>query len=228
MIFPPACPLCEKLLSDTERMICDSCKTKVSYVNEPMCLRCGKEIDDEETEYCMDCKDNLRTYNRGFPAINYESPVKESVARFKYGNRRYYADYFANEIYRTRGKDIKQIRVDALVPVPVHSSKLKTRGYNQATLLANSLSKYLDIPVDAKLLVRNNKTLPQKKLNDIEREINLKNAFNSTSDSVKYKSIMLVDDIYTTGATIQACTDILRSIGVKDVYYTSICIGKRD
>ena len=228
LLYPEICPLCEEILLHDEKRVCKRCSYKISYVSEPCCLKCGKEIDDEETEYCKDCEEGRRTFIKGFPAMNYENTIRESVAKFKYSNKRTFADFYAYEIYKRHGEEIKALDVDALIPVPVHKTKLRQRGYNQAELLADSLSAYVDAPVDSNILVRNTKTLPQKELNNIERELNLKNAFNSNEECVQYNKVMLVDDIYTTGATIEACTCVLHRLGIKDVYYTSICIGKRD
>ena len=121
---------------------------------------------------------------------------------------------------------LQDIKPDILVPVPVHKTKLHKRGYNQAEVLARELATYLNVPVEPDLIKRNIKTSPQKELGTKAREENIKKAFNSTDKIVKYRCALLVDDIYTTGATIEACTKILHEQGIKDVYYTSVCIGK--
>lgn len=226
LLFPPACPLCGNILGANEKYVCAECGSKISYIVPPVCLRCGKEIEDEDIEYCSDCSEHSRSYIRGFPAINYEEPVKSGVAAFKYHNRRDGAAYFAYEIAKRQGKAILDVAPDVLVPVPVHRTKKLKRGYNQAELLANELGKRLCIPVDRKILCRSSNTMPQKKLDPEARERNLKQAFVATDRNVKYNSVMLVDDIYTTGATIEACSAALHSKGIKNVYYTSICIGK--
>lgn len=158
--------------------------------------------------------------------MRYEGKVKDSLMDFKYRNRREYADFFAYEIVKRHGRDILEAAPEALVPVPVHWAKRRKRGYNQAKLLANGLSGYLNIPVDDTLIQRRINTIPQKKLDPVQRENNLKKAFLSAKNIVKYKSVMLVDDIYTTGATVETCTKVLRDIGIHEVYYTSVCIGK--
>ena len=112
------------------------------------------------------------------------------------------------------------------MPVPVHKSKLRDRGYNQAEVLSVELGRRLKLPVDTGLILRDAKTTPQKGLSNQEREENLKRAFISSGKIVKYKSALIVDDIYTTGATVEACTRVLQSMGIKEVYYTSVCIGK--
>ena len=112
-----------------------------------------------------------------------------------------------------------------MIPVPIHKRKLEKRGYNQAELLATALGKKLDIPVERELLARVVNTEPQKSLDPEHREQNLKKAFQCIEKSVSYKKALLVDDIYTTGATIEACTKGLHAAGIPDVYYTSVAIG---
>lgn len=225
-VYPPSCALCGDLLGKNERYICVACEVSLPHVTEPACFKCGKEISDNETELCEDCSRHIRSFVRGFPAMNYDEMFQESIATFKYHGKRDYGKYFAYEIARSRGKDIAGVNPEALIPIPLHKKKLRKRGYNQAEVIARELGRRLDIPVDDKILIRTVNTLPQKRLNSIERENNLKNAFQSQEKRVKYNKIMLVDDIYTTGTTVEACTKVLHEIGVKDIYYTSICIGR--
>lgn len=225
-VYPPSCSLCGDLLGKNERYICAACEVSLPHVTEPACFKCGKEISDNETELCEDCSRHIRSFVRGFPAMNYDEMFQESIAAFKYHGKRDYGKYFAYEIARSRGKDIAGVNPEALIPIPLHKKKLRKRGYNQAEVIARELGRRLDIPVDDKILIRTVNTLPQKRLNSIERENNLKNAFQSQEKRVKYNKIMLVDDIYTTGTTVEACTKVLHEIGVKDIYYTSICIGR--
>lgn len=226
IMYPPVCALCGSILTINEVYVCVECRPKISYVTSPVCLRCGKEICDEDDEYCADCTSYPKSYVRGFPAINYEEPVKSGVAAFKYANRRKSAEYFAYEIVKQHGKEILEVRPDVLVPVPIHRSKMRKRGYNQAELMAKELGVRLGIPVDSSVLCRVSDTMPQKRLDPKEREKNLRSALVATIEDMNYNNVMLVDDIYTTGATVEACTATLHKKGIKNVYYTSICIGK--
>lgn len=225
LLYPPVCPVCGELLRSSENRH-DGCAARLSFVREPCCLRCGREIDGTEAELCGDCSSRRRSYSRGFPAMNYLEPLTESLAAFKYRGRRDYAGFYANLIAGRQGAAILAAAPDVLIPVPIHRARERKRGYNQAEELARALSCLFHIPVETGLLLRQTNTLPQKKLNDDEREKNLKKAFISSDKIVKYKKVMLVDDIYTTGATIEACTRILLNKGIETVYYTAVCIGK--
>ena len=224
-IYPNRCPRCDCLLEHGIK-VCDACRMQILYVREPCCFRCGKEVFDEETEYCKDCMDREWNYIKGFPAINYIDPLPHSLARFKYKNCRQYASFYADEILRSKGRQILAVSPDVFVPVPVHRKRKRKRGYNQAELLARALGKRLHIPVDTEILCRNINTMPQKELGQKLRTINLSKAFQPGKKIVEYNKVMLVDDIYTTGATIDTCAAVLKRCGCKEIYYTSVCIGK--
>ena len=121
---------------------------------------------------------------------------------------------------------IDEWNVDAIVPVPVHKSRLKKRGYNQAALIAKELSKRLKIPVNECLVVRTGATGAQKDLSAAERQNNLKKAFKVTENVVEYDTVLIVDDIYTTGATVDAMARCLKGAGIKKVYFATLCIGR--
>ena len=107
----------------------------------------------------------------------------------------------------------------------MYAAKQRKRGYNQAELIARELSKNLNLICASEILVRTRKTTPMKELNDEERRKNVERAFLVKENVVKYKKILLVDDIYTSGATMEACTRILLEAGISEVYILSICIG---
>lgn len=111
------------------------------------------------------------------------------------------------------------------MPVPVHASRRRSRGYNQAELVASEMSRLTGITMYDKLVKRVRKTVPQKELSIQERQNNLKKAFNITSNDVKLKKTILVDDIYTTGSTLDAVAMELKRHGVKSVYFIALCIG---
>lgn len=226
LLYPPSCPLCGDVLKEGMHGFCDACRGKVDRVKTPVCEICGKEIAKARYVLCEDCARRPKHFVKGFPAFNYVPPMNEGIYRFKYHFERCHASVFAGEIVKTHGKEILSISPEVLIPVPIHKKKLRKRGYNQAEILAGELSRLLGIPVDASVLIRGKNTVPQKKLSPEERKNNLKTAFLSTQNRVNYRSVLLVDDIYTTGATIEACTERLLEAGVSEVYYTSICIGK--
>lgn len=188
-------------------------------------MKCGKPLSDERNEYCMDCSRKKHAFIQGKALWVYEKGVRESIYRFKYRDRREYAGVYARELAARYAGWIKSCGIEVIVPVPLHKKRKRRRGYNQAQLLAKELGKLLAIPVDTGLLVRVRDTKPQKTLNDTERKNNLKEAFKTTQNIVQLNHILVVDDIYTTGSTLDAAAEALTDAGANGVYTCCINIG---
>ncbi len=152
--------------------------------------------------------------------------MRESIGRFKYENRREYGDFYVREMLGSCKEAVRSWNIDLIIPIPLHRSRRRTRGFNQAELIARKLGKELGIPVSADTLLRSRKTKPQKELNDQERRNNLKNAFKIGKNDLEFKKILLIDDIYTTGSTIDAAASVLLDHGAEKVYFLSISIGR--
>lgn len=225
LIFPPRCAVCDELLCLGKGLVCQKCRPKIRYIQEPRCFKCGKEVSDVEEEYCFDCQRKKRSYIQGFPCMAYLPPVSDAVVRMKYHNRPEYAEFYGGEIARIFKDEFKKRAIEALIPVPLHIKRFQKRGYNQALLLAKEIEKLTKIPVKTDILYRSSDTLAQKKLSNDERENNLKDAFSAVRTDEDLNTVLIVDDIYTTGATIEACSLALKKIGIENIYYTSVCIG---
>ncbi len=231
VLYPARCPICGDIIAPGKQMICEACKGQLIYISEPRCKCCSKPIEEEEQEYCSDCNRKQFHYNRGFAVWVYNDAMKNSIAAFKYQSKKEYSTFYIHEMLRHYRKAIQGLSIDAILPVPIHRSKYLERGYNQAELLAKGIGKELKLPVYSKLLIRNKKTLPQKNLSDRERFENLSHAFEMRVEDLKIdlksiKKVLLVDDIYTTGSTVEACSILLKSHGIEEVYFIVLCIGK--
>ena len=145
--------------------------------------------------------------------------------RFKYGNRRTYADFFVDVMQKQYGDWMERTGVEAVIPVPMYHKKEKRRGYNQAGVLAKKIAAAFGLAYEPGAVHRIVNTKPQKELNDEERENNLKNAFQAEEFIVKYRYVLLVDDIYTTGSTADAVAKQLLAAGVEKIFFFSVCIG---
>ena len=210
IIYPKTCCFCGKV---SEKELCKECAEKVVYITEPRCKKCGKPVRYEEQEYCYDCQKNVHTYEQGRSIWMHKMPVSLSIYQFKYKNRRIYGEFYAKEMFRIYGRLIREWGVEVIIPIPLHRKKKRLRGYNQAEIIARNLGEIMDIPVDCKSVIRNRYTRPQKELNDKERKKNLKQAFSITSQWANYKNVLVIDDIYTTGSTIDTVTKELKSRG---------------
>ncbi len=224
LLLPLRCPVCDEPVRLGEGLICRNCLGKLEVIKEPVCFRCGKPLHKAEQEYCRDCGQREHSFICGRALYVYES-MHSSIYRFKYCDRQEYAIFFGREMAVKLNEFIAQINADGLLPVPISKARYEKRGYNQAELLARELGKQLCIPVFTELVERTKDTLPQKGLNALERQKNLKKAFKIVQNDVKLNTIIIVDDIYTTGSTIDALSKVLLSSGVKKVYFVALALA---
>lgn len=225
LLFPGRCPLCDEVLTPFGEHICASCAVKLQYVKEPYCRKCGKSLTDAQKEYCFDCTHRKHFYDRGRALYEYPC-IHTSIYRFKYRGRREYAVFYAEEIVRVLGRQIREWRAEALLPVPLHMSRQRKRGYNQAEVLAREIGKRMQLPVRNDIVKRVRRTTPQKELDNRERQNNLKKAFKICGNDVKLEVVIVIDDIYTTGSTIDEIASELKKAGVRQVFFIALAIGK--
>ena len=164
-------------------------------------------------------------FDSGVSVYMYKGAMKNSIYRFKYGNRQEYAKYYGRELARAIAARSDMRRAGLIVPVPLHSDKLLKRGFNQAELLAGEISTLLNIPMKPGLVERVRATAAQKELGAYERRKNLKKAFKIGQNDVKLNTIIVVDDIFTTGSTIDGVARVLKEAGAKKVYAATLAIG---
>lgn len=225
LLYPPVCPFCGEIQKPGTG-ICDVCRGKLPIIKEPRCMKCGKPIVSEEQEYCRDCARRNYAYTQGRSLWLHISPVTQAIYQFKFHNKRCYGEIFAKEMAFRYGRWVRDHKIEEIIPVPLHPSRMRARGFNQAALLAECLSKELQIPVGKNVVYRIRKTKPQKQLDDHEREKNLKQAFGVSRQWKAPRNVLLVDDIYTTGSTIHRISKVLKKAGVEKVYFLTISIGQ--
>lgn len=224
LFFPKRCPVCDRPVRISDGMVCRECREKLHYIKEPFCMRCGKPLRAERDEFCYDCSHRQHFYDRGICLYRYDT-IRKTVYRFKYAGRQEYAVFLGGEMAEKLGKVLLAWKPEALIPVPLHPSRQRKRGYNQAALLAGEIGKILQIPVLDKWLIREKNTQPLKLLDGRERQNNLKKAFNIVQNEVKLKTIIIVDDIYTTGSTVDEIAKLCRQNGVEKIYFTALSVG---
>lgn len=224
-VYPRRCPICHEIVAERGSLICPGCAGKTKHVTDPYCIRCGKPLRDSSKIRCSGCEGMDLFFKESRAVFVYDDILKNSIYKFKYGGRKEYACYYAEEIFSCLYTKIKTWNPEVIVPIPIHKSKLRKRGYNQTYLIAKRLSHLTGIPVDNQLLIRTKKTEIQKNLSGLERSDNIKNAFKIGSNRVQYLSAMLIDDIYTTGATMNSSAKVLFDSGIRDIYCISLSIG---
>lgn len=223
-LYPRRCVICDEVVEERNSYICQECEKEIVYIKEPHCMKCGKHLK-EDSEYCNDCKNTTHHYIQGSALYDYGS-VSDAIFRLKNSGRIEYADFFAQELYRYKKDWLRAIKPDAFLPVPIHKARMRSRGYNQAEELAYRLSRYTDIPVRNDFIIRTKNTGALKDLTYTERQNNLKKAFKMVKNDVKLNTIVIIDDIYTTGSTID---EMARTIHQKipcEVYFLALAIGR--
>ncbi|MCR5720436.1 MAG: ComF family protein [Lachnospiraceae bacterium] len=223
-LYPLRCPACDRIVKPYGENICPECLGKFKLIAMPRCTVCGKKLW-EEKDVCDDCAVRERKFEKGISLYEYDS-VADAIYRFKYEGRAEYGEYFGKELARLCGPFIKSLKPDMLIPVPLSREKLGKRGYNQAALLAEECGKKLGIPCEENMVIRENSTAPLKKLGFAGRQINLKNAFIMAQNGVKSKRVVVIDDIFTTGSTIEAMASVLYEAGAEAVYFVTLASGK--
>jgi len=192
------------------------------------CTKCGRFYSGQEGEMiCWECREDEPQYMISRGVAPFEGPVREAVHYFKFCGRRELAYPFGELMAALLVQLFPFRSFSAVVPVPLHINRLRERGYNQAALLAGVIARILKIPLQEEALLRVRETPSQTSLSRQEREANMKNAFIPGKEALllKGKRVLLVDDVYTTGATVKECCQVLASAGVGEVYVIALAAG---
>ncbi len=232
LVFPRRCPVCDRPVRPFGALICTDCETSLRPVGQHTCMRCGKPVDPAR-EYCADCVSGRHAYDAGAAVYTFRS-CSGALYRFKYRHREEYAEPFGRAMadrylaWSRQGPALVRRRPpQLLVPVPSSPARVRQRGYDQSVLLARVISRQTGIPTAENVLERTVNTALMRGMTVRERQKNTENAFHVKGNSVESKSIMLIDDIYTTGATMDACARALRRAGAGPVYFLTLAIGEQ-
>ena len=227
-IYPPVCAVCDKPLgrdkgTDIFTGVHSLCAEELDLIDPPFCSKCGKHIEDNK-EHCKDCEDTMHSYDRSCATFTMNTALKEAIYRFKYKGKQELAPFFANAMLYVNKNLFRFWKPDVIMPVPMYFKKERIRGYNQAELIADVMSAELNTATDSESLVRTTKTAPLKDASAAERKEILRDAFDVVT-AQEGKTILLIDDIYTTGATLDACAKALKQARATSVYAATICTG---
>lgn len=212
LIFPFNCPICHsKLESKNKNYICIKCWKEIKLIKGDICSKCGRL---SALSICSLCKKNQYYFNRARAAGIYEGALREYIHMFKYKKKTYLAEPLGKLLSDMIENDEILNKSDLLIPIPLDTRRYREREFNQAYLLADVASRRVSIPVSTENLRRTRVTLPQTGLNRKQREKNVKNIFQvNNAEEFKDKNIIVIDDVFTTGATVNACAKALRKSG---------------
>ncbi len=211
-MFPPHCPSC-RMETDIPHTLCAECFSKTRFLTAPFCACCGHPFPYAmgDNALCAKCLERLPPYDRARSALRYDEITRPLVTRLKYADQTGLAPYGARLLYRAGGELFED--ADWLIPVPMHWRRLAKRRFNQSALLARALSKLCGVNVLPQGLRRVRATTPQAGLSYRRRQANLRRAFAvgpGMESLIQERHIVLIDDVMTTGATIEACVKTLR------------------
>ena len=219
-ILPLRCLVCGKIIK-SKGCLCSECFHNIKFIPEPYCHHCGRPLngdkDDIEGLCCISCLTKRTNFHLCRSAVEYDDFSKRIILDFKF------RDHLENRKLLTQwmllaGKDIFNAGVDLIIPVPLYFTRLLSRKYNQSAILSAELSKMTSIPADYKSLKKIRNTLPQVQCNGTKRRTNIKNAFQvKNPNKIKGKRILLIDDVYTTGSTLNECCKVLLKAGATSV-----------
>lgn len=218
------CIVCgAELNHDSRYSMCDSCLKKMPLIKKS-CEKCGREIYDD-SKLCFDCAGSGAKYDKVYSVLNYEGVVAGLIYRLKYGGEKYLAKYLARfMVDRLKEANVK---FDIIVPVPLNKNRFKKRGFNQAELLADEIASELNTQA-VSCMDRVVDTPFQARLTREERLTNLKDAFVIGDKSlVKGKTVLIIDDIFTTGSTINECATVLFKAKAKSVIAITLSHAKK-
>ena len=229
-LYPERCPVCLRLVMPKGAMPHPACNCRLDRIREPVCLKCGIPLDSEEDEYCPVCiREPDRGWDFGRSLFPYRGVMEQALQLVKKEGTEEFVCFFAQQIKICLQSFIQQMAPECIVPVPLHSSKLRSRGFNQAELLAEALGEETGLPVRW-LLTKHKKTKDQKSLSRNQRIKNVKDAFAVDEKEIGFgvpASVLLLDDVSTTGSTLTACAKVLKAHGVTRVSYISVCVAEQ-
>ncbi len=207
--------------------LCDECARKLHWINGRACDKCGKALPDTyHGRLCYDCMMHKHYFKKGYSCLTYGLYERQILLDYKYNGKSYLCRKLGDILFDRIC--CENLEIDVIIPVPVHKKRRKSRGYNQSELMAKRLSKLCGVPSDCESLVRNRETTLLRSLNPAEREAALEGAFSVTAAGKRKicgKRILVIDDIYTTGATADACSKTLIEAGAAEVFLLSLASG---
>ena len=206
LLFPQFCVGCGK----EGAFLCDSCLQSLPRLELPICPRCGRSQSNEEL--CRNCREWQADIDGIRAPFRFDGVIRTAVHQLKYRNLRAIAQTLAQLM--SEYLENNPLSGEVLVPVPLHNKRLRERGYNQSALLAKELGALMNIPVDETSLVREKFVIPQARTTSVEeRRANVVGVFACRGDGVHGKRVLLIDDVATSGATMNACASVLKTAG---------------
>ncbi len=240
ILYPHRCISCKKIILDG--YFCLDCWKKLKFISEPCCKICGKPFYNSKHYglVCSGCLHSKHYYNKSLSVFVYNKTMAKTIFNFKFYKRIFLSKIFARfllikykEINKNNIKNNIDIKtnnniINYVIPVPSHIKKLRQRGYNHSLLIVKDFSKLTNIPYIQDLLIKQKNTVRQVELSLKKRKVNLKQAFRLNekhSNKIIGKNILIIDDVFTTGTTVNECAKILKKNKVNKVFVLTLARG---
>lgn len=221
IIFPHICLSCKKNLHDEKQIICADCNDKLPVNRLPFCKKCGVGLTKDEVKknFCRECLKNLKHLHffSSKSVFLYKEPISDLICLFKYKEKIRLSNFFGQKMIEFIKNYALLNNIDIIVPIPLHKRRLREREFNQAEILAQIISKEYNLELKSKALTRVHMKNVQSKLDRSERFKNIQGAFKIEQDIFENKNILLIDDVFTTGATLSEAALVLKKARAKQV-----------
>lgn len=229
-LYPPRCRACRGRIAGSDaQCFCAACLAHVQPVGHPMCNRCGRPYPDAagDDHLCGVCLDHPPRFAAARAWACYpredDHPLRAVVQKFKYGRKVSLGKPLGRLIAHGCAEFLAAVPADLIVPVPLHPKRLRWRGFNQSLILGQAVSRAYAMPIDPFVLQRRRETAAQTQLAEDERRRNVRGAFALNPErSVEGRCVLLIDDVYTSGATVNECSRTLKQGGAKEVYVLTL------
>lgn len=220
LIYPQKCCFCETRLNKDETLFCSSCLNKLVFLDN-VCDFCGSHLNISGN--CHVCSDNNFHFKKARSLYEFSPEIKSIIHELKYSENLKAAKFLAENVFEYLKKFKPFPQLDYIIPVPLHAVKKRKRGYNQSERITYYLSKKMKIPQIKNLITRNRFTDTQTQLNKSERKKNVTGAFTLRNKIIDKKvNILIVDDVFTTGSTLNAISKLLENRGFTGIYVLTI------
>lgn len=222
-VFPERCLICKTITLDFG--LCPNCWNKISFISNPSCAICSYPFENETSEdlICGYCLQKKPSFDKAFAVMKYDENSKILIHKFKFNDQLHLTKIFSKWIINSISDNKNNI--DIIMPVPIHKFKLFFRKYNQSALLSNEIGAKLKINTLQRALIKTKYTKPQTSLSKKNRLSNIKNTIKINEKykkEIQNKNILIIDDVYTTGATLNECAKLLKKSGCNKVYIATI------
>jgi ComF family protein len=230
LVYPLECRVCKRGLNPYVTVpLCQECKAALRMNLPPFCLKCGKSLPIAGGNQCTchECRYASYAFERNWAATQYEGVIKECIHALKFNGYINLVPFISELLLNFARLHSNLAAFDLIIPVPLHPTRQRERTFNQAELIAKGFSQDAKVPMDADVLAKTKHTPPQTQLSKEQRQYSSNGAFSVTDPSlVHHRKILLIDDVFTTGSTLNACARALRENGAQGVWCLVVARGR--